>query len=478
MSRRSSAIGLAPRIAGLAVFVAVVVVLVSALVAFPLIRSATIAQSRDTLSNLADLTAAALDRGTTPAVIEDSGDGDDAAQPGRRGRGILPRALADVLVAEQVSGFLVRPGSQLPPDVTDAEIARVAQGQPLSLEREGVGEEGVLLIEGRRLNNGAVVILEQPVTVAGGIVGDIIRQFAVALAAGVIIAIIVGVVIARRITRPLQEAQDAANAMAAGHRDVRLEPSGIPEVADIALALNALSEALEASEGRQREFLLAVSHELRTPLTGIQGYGEAMADGVIESSDVPRTGTTIAAEAKRLNRLVTDLLDLGRAGAVDFRIEPLELDLVDLARQAEQVWGSRCAREQVAFSVVVPDEPVIAVADPTRVRQIIDNLAENALRVSPAGSQIVLAVAQTPQGPSLQVRDSGPGLSAEDMAVAFEPGTLYERYRGVRPVGTGLGLALVGRLATRMGGAASVATAPEGGAAFTIRLPAALPQPA
>ena len=478
MTRPTSAMGLAPRVAGLAAAVAVVVVLVSALVAFPLIRNATIAQSRATLSNLADLTAAALDRGTTPPVIDGEDDDDSEAQPNRRSRGILPRALADVLVAEQVSGFLVRPGTQLPPDVTDEEIARVAQGQPLSLEREGVGEEGVLLIEGRRLNNGSVVILEQPVTVAAGIVGDIIRQFAAALAVGVIIAVIVGVVIARRITRPLQEAQDAANAMAAGQRDVRLEPSGIPEVADIALALNALSEALQASEGRQREFLLAVSHELRTPLTGIQGYGEAMADGVIDAQDVPRTGTTIAAEAKRLNRLVTDLLDLGRAGAVDFRIEPVELDLVSLAQQAEEVWLARCAREGVAFSVAVPDEPVMALADPTRVRQIIDNLAENALRVSPAGSQIVLVVADTAQGPSLQVRDSGPGLSAEDMAVAFEPGTLYERYRGVRPVGTGLGLALVGRLAARMGGSASVATAPEGGAAFTIGLPAPAPMPA
>lgn len=471
MSRQS--VGLAPRIAGLAAAVAVVVVLVSALVAFPLIRSATIAQSRDTLSNLADLTAAALDRGAIPLTVgDDEDDGETKANEGGRRRGILPRALADVLVAEEVSGYVVRAGGQLPPDVTDAEIERVTRGEPLSLEREGVGEEGVLLIEGRRLANGSVVVLEQPVTVASGIVGDIIRQFGTALAAGVVIAVIVGVVIARRITRPLQEAQDAANAMAAGHRDVRLEPSGIPEVADIALALNALSEALQASEGRQRDFLLSVSHELRTPLTGIQGYGEAMADGMIEGPDVERTGTTIAVEARRLNRLVTDLLDLGRAGSVDFRIEPVDLDLVLLADQAKQAWVDRCARDGVDFSVAVPDAPVLARADPTRVRQIVDNLVENALRVSPEGSRIVLAVAQTPQGPCLQVRDSGPGLSPEDMSVAFEPGSLYERYRGVRPVGTGLGLALVGRLALRMGGSASVATAPEGGAAFTIRLPA------
>lgn len=465
MSRSRGALGLAPRIVGLAAAVAAVVVLVSALVAFPLIRNATIAQSRATLSNLADLTAAALDRGT-PA--QDSDDGG-------RGRGFLPPALADVLVAEQVSGYLVSPTGQLPEGVSADEVSRVAAGLPLSVEREG--DDGVLLIEGRRLSSGGVVILEQPVTVAGGVVEDIIREFGVALVAGLVIAVIVGIVIARRITRPLQEAQEAANAMASGHRDVRLEPSGIPEVADIAIALNALSEALQSSEGRQREFLLSVSHELRTPLTGLQGYGEAMSDGLISQDDVPRTGTTIAAEAKRLNRLVTDLLDLGRAGAVDFRIEPIDLDLVALAQQAGEVWVARCARDGVTFAVATPQEPVMCLADPTRVRQIIDNLVENALRVSPGGSHIVLAVAHTVEGPSLQVRDSGPGLSPEDLAVAFEPGTLYERYRGVRPVGTGLGLALVGRLTARMGGKASVDGAPEGGASFTIRLPTpSLPQ--
>lgn len=457
MSR--SSIGLAPRIVGLAAAVAAVVVLVSALIAFPLIRNATIEQSRDTLSNLADLTAAALDRGSQSTLDDGRG----------RGRGILPPALADVLVAEQVTGYLVAVGGQLPEGISASEVERVASGKPLSVEREG--DDGVVLIEARRLTTGGVVILQQPVTVAGDVVTDIIREFGLALIAGLVIAVIVGVIIARRITRPLQEAQEAANAMAAGHRDVRLQPSGIPEVADIAIALNALSEALQSSEGRQREFLLSVSHELRTPLTGLQGYGEAMADGVITGDDVPRTGVTVAAEARRLNRLVTDLLDLGRAGAVDFRIEPVELDLVSLAQQAGEVWIARCEREQVTFAVSVPDEPVMAVADPTRVRQIIDNLAENALRVSPAGSVIVLAVANAAGGPSLQVRDSGPGLSPDDLAVAFEPGTLYERYRGVRPVGTGLGLALVGRLTTRMGGTPTVDAAPEGGASFTIRLP-------
>ncbi len=113
----------------------------------------------------------------------------------------------------------------------------------------------------------------------------------------------------------------------------------------------------------------------------------------------------------------------------------------------------------------------MALTDPMRVRQIIDNLAENALRVSPPGSVMVLAIRREGDWGVVEVRDSGPGLTDDDIAVAFEPGVLHERYRGVRPVGTGLGLALVGRLAHGLGGSAEAGRAAEGGARFTVRLP-------
>jgi two-component system sensor histidine kinase BaeS len=124
--------------------------------------------------------------------------------------------------------------------------------------------------------------------------------------------------------------------------------------------------------------------------------------------------------------------------------------------------------------------------DAARVRQIVDGLIENALRVTPAGRGIRLTLRaegrpgpdpvhplQPTGGAAIEVADGGPGLTADDRAVAFQRSALYERYRGVRPVGTGLGLALVQALATRLGGTASVAEAPGGGALFTIQLPGA-----
>jgi two-component system sensor histidine kinase BaeS len=111
--------------------------------------------------------------------------------------------------------------------------------------------------------------------------------------------------------------------------------------------------------------------------------------------------------------------------------------------------------------------------DATRVRQIIDNLMENAVRVTPAGGTIKLSVFDGIETHTIVIDDNGPGLTDEDLPIAFQPAVLHSRYRGLRPVGTGLGLALVGRLAERMGGGASAAHSPLGGAQFIVEFPAA-----
>lgn len=433
--------------------IATIAAVVAGIAAYPLVRSAAEQQTRGDLVRLADLTQTALDRGDI----------------GRHSEEPLPRPLIAALQAEEITGFLVVPGSIAPPGVPESVLADVLGGR--SVSTEGESAEGSILIEARPLASGGAVILEQSLRVVGVQAIDALRRLAAGLLIGLLIAVPIGYWAARRLIRPLRAARDAANEMAAGSREVTLDPEGPIEIADIAESLNRLNAALVTSEGRQREFLLSVSHELRTPLTAVKGYAEALADGVIEGEDVARTGTTVAQEAARLDRLVTDLLDLARLGAVDFPVTPVEVDLRELGQDAGEVWRDRAEREGLVARVELPEVPLLVRTDPMRVRQIIDNLAENALRVSPPESVMVLAIRREGGVAVVEVRDSGPGLTDDDKAVAFEPGALHERYRGVRPVGTGLGLALVGRLARGLGGEAEVGTAEEGGARFTVRLP-------
>ena len=205
-------------------------------------------------------------------------------------------------------------------------------------------------------------------------------------------------------------------------------------------------------------------------MTAVKGYSEAIADGVLTGNNAVDAARLISSESARLDRLVSDLLDLARLGAVDFAIESVKIDLQEFAGEVCEVWGYRCQDSHVNFSSEISVTTGF-VGDPIRLRQVVDNLAENALRLSPSGSTLAIRIEQMDKSLVIEVRDSGPGLSPDDQKVAFDPGALYERFRGVRPVGTGIGLALVDRLATGMGGQARVGSAPEGGARFTVEIP-------
>jgi two-component system sensor histidine kinase BaeS len=353
-------------------------------------------------------------------------------------------------------------------------VEEVAAGHAVS--QRVIFEGRVMFAEGRPSGGAdAAASGEGIVLLAASSVGAraILSRLGLALAAGLVAGILAGALLARRLGAPLRQAAAAARRISAGDRTVRLRPQAPAEVAAVSVALNDLATALHASETRQRTFLTSISHELRTPLTTMKGYAEALADGVIGGADeeARRAGATMLAEGERLDRLVEDLLALARLEADDFPLEFVPVDLARIAVDAGQSWAPRCAAVGVQFRVDVPAQPVVVRTDPGRIRQVLDGLLENALRIVPQGAPIVVAVASTVDGPVLEVRDGGPGFTDADLAVAFERGALYERYKGVRKVGSGLGLALAHRLVSRLGGRVEAGHAPEGGARMTVRLP-------
>lgn len=296
------------------------------------------------------------------------------------------------------------------------------------------------------------------------------RRMLLALLVGVAIAIPASIVLARAVARPLRRTAEAAHALAAGQRDVQVPVEGPDEVADVAVSVNAIAAALRRSEAQQRLFLMSVSHDLRTPLTAIRGYAESMRDGALSGNDLREVGEVLTGESLRLERLVADLLDLARLEADSFRVDLAETGIEALVLETGRAWRRRCERAGVAFAVVNQAATSI-VTDPARVRQVLDGLLENALRVTPAGRPLVLASRVEGDAVVLEVRDGGPGLEPEDVDDAFRPGVLHERYRGVRPSGTGLGLAIAAGLVARLGGSIDAGQASEGGARFTVRLP-------
>ncbi|HEY7595744.1 MAG TPA: HAMP domain-containing sensor histidine kinase [Actinophytocola sp.] len=456
MRRPSS---LAVRTTALCLAVAGVMALVAGGIAVRQVSTASREISQQTLSAEADVVAAQLAESPVAA---------------RRLNEIL-RGQGVEVVRRGEAGGLVGTDRTAVQAARRAGLARVTADQPLHGSARVDGS--VLLVEGRTIDGQVAMALVGKVAIAEGAGRRLLNNVVFALAIGLLVAAGAGLLLARRLAGPLRRTAAVASAMSHGRRDLRVPPQGPRELVEVGESINTLANALAYSEARQREFLLSVSHELRTPLTAVTGFAESLADGVVTGDEVPEVGRVIGQEAERLNRLVSDLLDLARLGADDFRLDIADVDVVQLLAESAQVWHARCAAAGVTFSLESPGHPVPVRTDARRLRQVVDGLAENALRVTPAGAPIVLSLRYGPGFAVVEVRDGGPGLSAEDYARAFERGVLHSRYEGVRPVGTGIGLALVHGLVTRMGGRIEAGPAPEGGARFTVTLPLAPPGP-
>lgn len=416
-----------------------------------LVQQTDDASSRKALATLADVYQAESDAGTTPP------------------------AAATALGVANVKRATITPAGKLAGDalarqaITPAEVQVVLGGKAVSTRARVAG--AIVFVEARPTASGGLVLAQRRVDASGRISDQVLPQWYLAIGGIALIAAALGLFVAWRVTRPLRRLADAATALAAGDRHpVREE--GPTEVRALAASLNDLSAALSLAEARQREFLLSVSHDLRTPLATVMGYAESLADGDVPSADVADVGAVIGAESARLARMVSDLLDLARLDADELAITLRDTDVAALLADVYAAWHDRAAREQVTLVLAGERHPLTVIADPQRLRQAIDGLLDNALRVTPAAGTIVLdlAVGDTVD---IAVRDSGPGLTDDDLLVAFDRGALHERYRGRRHVGTGLGLALVDRLVRRQGGTVAAGHASEGGAAFVISMPRA-----
>ncbi|HKE65018.1 MAG TPA: ATP-binding protein [Micromonosporaceae bacterium] len=435
---------------------ALISVLVTAAVAFPLALRSANDTVRAGLTDKASLAA---------SLINPTGAAANAA-PIRAG--VVGRQLR----RQGVNAYVVHNGRSDPVGLPAGLIDQISAGHDI------IGATRVIdgrrnLVEGRATGGGdGIVLIARAIPVTAGAV---VARIGLALLAGLLAGLLVGALLARRLARPIRDAATVAARLSAGDRSVRLRPEPPAEAEDLAHAINALAAALASSEGRQREFLLSISHELRTPLTSLKGYAEALSDGVIGADGAQRAGATMLAEAGNLERLINDLLALARLEAADFPVESVPVELIHLVTGAAEGWAARFASAGIAWSTELPPVPVIVYTDPGRIRQVIDGLLENALRVLPAGAPIVLAVRGPAQANGgygfVEVRDGGPGFTDADLAVVFERGALYERYRGVRKVGSGLGLALAAALVRRLGGHIEAGHAPEGGARFTVALP-------
>jgi signal transduction histidine kinase len=334
-------------------------------------------------------------------------------------------------------------------------LVYAAAPAPLALPRRQVPQEAL-----------AVVVLTRKVD---PLLRPAVGWFLIACIGTLAIGALVAWRFGKRLTRPIRQAEEATRRITAGDLSARVPvPAhhGEDEVGSLINSINTMAEVLERSKGVERQFLLSVSHDLRTPLTSIRGYAEAIADGALP--DTAEGGTVILSEARRLERLVGDLLDLAKLESRSFSLTQEPVDLVTVAEGT--VDGFRPEATEAGMMLVARgDASAVVNGDPDRLAQVAANLVQNALKFARARIEVTV---ETANGwARLSVSDDGPGIASEDLPHVFERLYASRHQPEHKEVGSGLGLAIVRELVTAMGGTVQATGADTGGACLSVVLP-------
>lgn len=283
-----------------------------------------------------------------------------------------------------------------------------------------------------------------------------------------LLALVLGIVLARRATAPAKELTETARALAAGDRSQRVSHEADDELGQMAKAFNAMADTIEEEDRLRRAFASDIAHELRTPLAIIRSQIEAMQDGVVTSS-----GDSLGSlheEVLRLSRLVADLETLASAEAAGFSLEPRRVRLDELVTASATEFAGPYESAGVALRTEL--SPVEATVDPTRIHQVLSNLLSNALKFTHAGGRVRVELVQENGQAVLSVADDGPGIAADELPHIFER---FFRGRSARARGSGIGLTVVRELVRAHGGEIEVSSQTDRGSTFTVRLPVSPP---
>ncbi len=260
---------------------------------------------------------------------------------------------------------------------------------------------------------------------------------------------------------------EAADRVAAGDYEARVGENGPLPLRALARSFNTMTERLQAHDRLRRDLMADVAHELRTPLTVIEGKLEGLLDGVYPREDSQLQ--ELVEETHVLSRLVEDLrtLALSESGALKLEREPT--DVAELTEEVVRAFAAEAAVNRVSLEVDVALDPPTLDVDPVRIREVIGNLLSNGLRHTPAGGRVTVRVLAAPAGGvSIEVNDTGAGMSSEEAAHAFD-----RFYKGAQSRGSGLGLSIARSLVAAHGGEVHASSVPGRGTTIAFTMPKA-----
>ena len=284
------------------------------------------------------------------------------------------------------------------------------------------------------------------------------------------LSVILGAILARSLTRPLQDLTEATRAVADGDLQRQVQVRSRDEVGTLAASFNRMSAALDRSQRLRRQMTADIAHELRTPLSIIVGHLDAVDDGVL-SADA-RTIGIMRDEATRLSGLIDDLRTLSLADAGELSLARLPVEPGPLLQRSATAHMPAAQAAGVELAVdLEPDLPVLEL-DPERMAQVLGNLLDNALLHTPKGGRIVLVGRAVGDSVEIRVRDSGPGIPPDELELVFERLYRTDASRQRQAGRSGLGLAIARSIVEAHGASIRAESAPGEGTTMVVSLPA------
>lgn len=304
------------------------------------------------------------------------------------------------------------------------------------------------------------------------VVEGVLLNLILAGVAALVVSLVAGLLLARSLSRPLVRLTKASEALAKGDYSHTVPPEGGYELARLAESFNQMSDEVEEYQRMQRDLIGNVSHELKTPLTTILGFSQAMLDGALRRpEDFASSAEIIHGETERMIRLVHSLLDLSKLESGQIQMARKELDLQAVLEGAVTGFGPRA--EEVGVILISQFDPLpLMLGDADRLRQVFNNLIDNALKYTPSGGQITVACRSNGRQIVASVSDTGSGISETDLAHIFERFYQANKSRSREVEGIGLGLAITREIVHAHGGKIEAQSKVGRGTRFIVMLPA------
>lgn len=290
--------------------------------------------------------------------------------------------------------------------------------------------------------------------------------------AAIIIALLLGIVLAQHLTRPLRQLTTATRAVAAGDLSQQVAVTSKDELGELARDFNQMARTLESSEAQRQQLLADTAHDLRTPISVIRSHLEAMLDGVFPAT--PENLATVHEETLHLSRLVDDVRTLSLAETGQLPLNIASVDLADLLQQVVAAFLPLAETDGIQLNTLLSDtDPVMA--DAARLHQVLANLIANAIRYAPQGDQdpptINVILRDQLDSAQIIIQDNGPGLTDEQQQHVFDRFWRSDAARSRNQGGSGLGLTIAQSIIEAHGGSIAVASQAGSGTEFIVSLP-------